>query len=145
MICLLPLPILGFTTGIPGVTNFQFRFLISTVTSIGICGALSLGMNLRLPGPLAEATSWLSKWSYSMYLANMPLYYFALHYLEFGQPFEYRLAEFVCYLALLWVMSMGTYALVERPFLAMRDRWIPDIRASATEQRVTGIPGTPTS
>lgn len=128
MLCFLPLPLFGFTTGIPGMSEFVFRFLMLTFASIGICGALSLGMGMRLPRPVAAVTSRLSKWSYSMYLANMPLYYFALHYLEFGQSFAYRFAEFFSYVALVVVASIVTYTLIEKPFLALRDRLIPDTR-----------------
>jgi len=128
MVCFLPLPLIGFTTGVPGMSQVVFRFLILTFASIGICGALSLGMGLRLPGPVVSITGRLSKWSYSMYLANMPLYYFALHYLEFGQAFGLRLAEFACYLTLVIATSVLTYSLIERPFLALRDRYIPDAR-----------------
>lgn len=130
MLCFLPLPLFGFTTGIPGMSQFVFRFLMLTFASIGICGALSLGMGLQLPRPVAAVTSRLSKWSYSMYLANMPLYYFALHYLEFGQSFAHRLAEFFSYVALVIVASIVTYTLIEKPFLALRDRFIPDTRGN---------------
>lgn len=136
MLCFLPLPLFGFTTGIPGMSPIVFRFLMLTFASIGICGALSLGMGLRLPMPVAAVTNRLSKWSYSMYLANMPLYYFALHYLEFGQSFAYRLAEFFSYVALVIVASIVTYTLIEKPFLALRDRFIPDTRG--TDHSVTG-------
>lgn len=128
MLSFLPLPLVGFTIGIPGMSQFVFRFLMLTFASIGICGALSLGMGLRLPGPVVTVTSRLSKWSYSMYLANMPLYYFALHYLEFGQSFGYRLAEFFSYVTLVIVASIVTYTLIEKPFLSLRDRVIPDTR-----------------
>lgn len=141
MLCFLPLPLIGFTTGIPGMSQFVFRFLMLTFASIGICGALSLGMGLRLPRPVAAVTSRLSKWSYSMYLANMPLYYFALHYLEFGQSFAYRLAEFFSYVALVIVASILTYTLIEKPFLALRDRFIPDTRGqhhSVTDEAAAG-------
>src|SRR5262249_24867510 len=53
MLCFLPLPIFEFVTNIPGVTQPVFRMLILTFASIGICGAISLGMNLRPPRGVA--------------------------------------------------------------------------------------------
>jgi peptidoglycan/LPS O-acetylase OafA/YrhL len=126
MLCFLPLPIFAFTTGIAAMPQIVYRLLILTFASIGICGVISLGMNVRLPSGVAIVSRCLANWSYSMYLANMPVYYTFINYVEPNVKFSSPLVEFGCDLVAVVAAAIVTYNCIEKPFLAMRARLFPD-------------------
>jgi peptidoglycan/LPS O-acetylase OafA/YrhL len=135
MLCFLYFPVAGFTTGVSWMPSFMFRYLFFPFVSIGICGVLSLGMDVRLPRGVVAVTSRLSKWSYSMYLANMPTYYLFINLIEPNVKFDNRIVEFIFDILVVLAISIITYTCVEKPFLAMRDRLFPDSRTAERPQQ----------
>jgi len=134
MLCFLYFPIAGFSVGVPWMPRFVFLLMLFPLTSIGICGVLSLGMEVRLPRSVVAVTGRLSKWSYSMYLANMPTYYLFINFVEPQIKFSSPILEFLCDVVVVLGMSLITYTCVEKPFLALRDRVFPERRGAAKFQ-----------
>lgn len=130
MLCFLYFPIVGFSIGISWMPRIALLLMLFPLTSIGICGVLSLGMEIRLPRSVVAITGRLSKWSYSMYLANMPTYYLFINFVEPKIKFSHPWLEFFCDVAVVIGISLLTYTCVEKPFLSLRDKVFPERRIS---------------
>jgi len=83
--------------------------------------ALALGVRLPPRGIATATVGWLSRLSYSIYLVHVPLMVVLLPRLGF-LPAPARIVLFS--LAVL-ATSAATYAAIEQPFLALRDRFVP--------------------
>lgn len=105
-------------------THFIGKFWVFTMSSLGICGAISLGLNLRLPRLLKPSVKLVARWSYSMYLANMPTTYLIRYFLGAGASTLERITLFEVYALVTMIFAGITYNLVERPVLRWRDRHV---------------------
>jgi peptidoglycan/LPS O-acetylase OafA/YrhL len=104
---------------------YYFAFQYSSLDLV--FAALVLGLARaapRAPALVTAPVQFLSRISYSIYLVHAPLMAFWL------QPAIARFGHLGGVLVLTIVVVMvatATYALVERSFLAIRDRWIPTV------------------
>jgi peptidoglycan/LPS O-acetylase OafA/YrhL len=103
-------------------TSTAMRLTLFSLASFGCAALTAAGMNLKIPAMIDAVTSRLARWSYSAYLANLPVL-MALRYLI---PPPSTMLESV----LLWLAYMSSTMLVsfivyrsfERPILLLRDR-----------------------
>jgi peptidoglycan/LPS O-acetylase OafA/YrhL len=105
--------------------RFMVKLFLFTMTSLGVCGILLLGIKTTLPRAIAVPAAWIAKLSYSLYLSNLTSFYFVGH--VFGGAtdlggYVYRASIYVSGALLL---SSMTYSFVEKPSLRIRDRYFP--------------------
>lgn len=126
LLCCLPVAVYTVSKGVAWLdTSFFGRFWLFTITSLGICGMLSLGLCVRLPWIVSSISGRVAKWSYSMYLSNLSALYIVLHFFGRGDDLQAQLLRFAGYLGIVFGMSMVTHSFVEMPFLFARDRFFP--------------------
>lgn len=127
LLCFLPVAVGTTALGMAWLdTHFFGKFWLFTITSLGVCGMLSLGLQLRLPRFVKLPTAAIAKWSYSMYLSNLSVLYVLLHYFDRGDTLEQQLARLAGFMALVLLISIATYNIVEKPCLRLRDRILPE-------------------
>jgi peptidoglycan/LPS O-acetylase OafA/YrhL len=121
------------------MTAFGYS-LLALAFALLVAAALSphaTALRWRVPG-----ADRLALWSYSTYLSHKPLAFFISHRLEpLGVSDGTRLA-----IIALACIAMGglLYKLVEAPFMALRDRWVPsnfraEVPAAARAQRLEAV------
>lgn len=127
LLCFLPVAIGTTALGMAWLdTHFFGKFWLFTITSLGVCGMLSLGLQLHLPRLAVPLTAAIAKWSYSMYLANLSVLYVLLHYFDRGDTLQQQLTRFAAFMVLVFLISIVTYNGVEKPFLWLRDKILPE-------------------
>lgn len=108
----------------------------------GAITAAYLGTVHLLPRSIDKAVAWLGMLSYSLYL-NHP---WAIEIgMKILKPFAVDMSNFWIALTLgmiivfpiLLVMSIGTYYLIEKPFLEMRTKYLKPLRSMDTESNLS--------
>lgn len=108
--------------------SFYAKFWLFTVTSVGICGVLLVGLRLRVPALLDAFFRPVARVSYSMYLSNLTSLYIVLHYLGRGHDVWSFAVRLCLFLGIVLFMSILSYRYIERPFLRIRDGLFRDER-----------------
>ncbi|VVE18356.1 acyltransferase [Pandoraea iniqua] len=116
-------------------THFFAKFWLFTVTSLGVCGMITLGLSIQLPRLVVVFTSRIAKLSYSAYLVNLSVFYVLYHYFGLGGTMTEKIMRIVGFFVIVFSMSTLTYFGVERPFLRLRDKWVPAPQKMALRQR----------
>ncbi|VVE39668.1 acyltransferase [Pandoraea pneumonica] len=116
-------------------THFFAKFWLFTVTSLGVCGMITLGLSIQLPRFVVAFTSRIAKLSYSAYLTNLSVFYVLYHYFGLGGTMTEKVMRIVGFFVIVFSMSTLTYFGVERPFLRLRDKWVPAPQKMALRQR----------
>lgn len=106
--------------------SFFAKFWIFTITSVGVCGFLLLGLRIKMPAFLDMIFAKIAKLSYSLYLANLASLFTVLHFFGMSQDAQGAVLRISLYLGIIFILSNLSYRCIERPFLALRARYFSD-------------------
>ena len=104
------------------------RVALFPLTSLGCVGLLALGLAWQPPLLVTRVGVALARWSYSAYLANLPVFFLIMHALgptPGGDRAGAAMRWLIFVTATLLIAALA-YRVVERPCLALRDRLFPD-------------------
>jgi len=103
------------------------RIALFPLTSLGCVGLLALGIHWRIPAAINRVGAALARWSYSAYLANLPVFFLILHILGPTPAGDRAGAVFrwLAFVSATLLVAAFTYRRVEKPFLDLRDRMFP--------------------
>jgi peptidoglycan/LPS O-acetylase OafA/YrhL len=106
--------------------SFFARTLLFNVVQLSIAMLLVWGFGrIDLPATAAGAITALSKWSYSLYLVNLPVIIVIHSYWPFERSIDLAtVASAALYGGICLVLAAGLYHYFERPILSWRDRKI---------------------
>lgn len=140
LLCFLPFAVYISALGPDWLnTHFIAKFWLFTILSLGICGAISTGLDMHIPSPVKAATGLVARWSYSIYLANKPAAYLVFHFFGAGTNNLERTAWFAAFFLLTMAFAGVTYNLVERPILKLRDRYVRGAHARVDSKPTVSI------
>ena len=104
------------------------RIALFPLTSLGCVGLLALGLAWQPPAAITRVGAALARWSYSAYLANLPVFFLILHTLG-PTPGGDRLGallRWLIFVSVTLLIAALAYRVVERHILGLRDRMFPD-------------------
>lgn len=102
-------------------SSYPIRILIFTLTSIGAILLIISSLKSRVPSFIAIVTSRISKWSYSAYLANLPVLFAITHIHPNRDGATAGILLFIAYIASTFAISAIIYKTFESKILRIRD------------------------
>lgn len=101
------------------------RVWLFPVTSFGFAGLLIVGINWTLPARLGIASAAVARWSYSAYLANLPVFAVIYWAVGLGDGLLDGILRWTAFIAGTLLISAFNYRFFERGVLSLRDRMFP--------------------
>lgn len=105
--------------------SFLAKTFMFTMTSLGFAGFLMLGVGRRLDLPGEAIFKKLAAWSYSAYLANLPVFAVIDHFIGRGESLAGGVLRWLLFLVATLAISALVYGGYEKKVLVFRDRVFP--------------------